>query len=294
MGDFQISYMKEYKAFERDYPLRTLQLSGGKVSYIFSGPEEASFTLVLVNGGTDSSEMWLRYIKDFSRDYRVLAFDFPYGYDTLQEICDALHEMFVQLKIEKGILLGASLGGLIAEIFATKYPAETDGLVLMSTGGFTEATMKRYGPGLKLLTPMMGLMKVLPYSWFRKMEKKMMAGYLKEADEESRVYFRDMVNHVFDAYTREKDLHVTGLQRDMKNQPMAHRKDFTYLAGRVLLLLPEDDTEFPPAAREELKELMTDPVVVTGIHGGHLTTMVYYKDNIRYVRDFLEGLNTQG
>lgn len=290
MGDFQNSYREEIEAFEKDYPVREMQLSKGKVSYIFSGPREAAYTLVLVNGGMDSSEMWLRYIKDFSRDYQVLAFDFPCGYDTLQDLCVAMHEMFHQLSIRRGILIGASLGGLISELFAVKYPAETDGLVLMSTGGFTEATRKRYALGLKMLTPMIGLMKVLPYSWFIRMEKKMMAGYLKEADAESRKYFRDMVDHVYENFSREKDLHVTRLQKDMENQAMADRKDFTYLAGRVLLLLPEDDTEFPPQAREELKNLMTDPVVVSGIHGGHLTTMVYYQNNIRYIRSFLEGL----
>lgn len=291
MSDFQNDYFEEFKAFDKQYPLQKTQLSKGEISYILCGPENAAYTLVLVNGGTDSCEMWLRYIKDFAQDYRVLAFDFPYGYDTLQETCMALHELLARLGIGKGILIGASLGGLIAEIFAAMYPENTDALVLMSTGAFTEGTMKRYRPEIKLLTPVIGLMKVLPYSWFIKFEKNLMAGFLKEADEDSRKYFRDMVDHVYEGYSRRKDLHVTGLQKDMADQPMARREDYEYLAGRVLLLLPEDDTEFTAQAQEELKELMTDPVIQPGIRGGHLTTMLNYKDNIRYIREFISGLS---
>lgn len=131
-------------------------------------------------------------------------------------------------------------------------------------------------------------MKICPYSWFVKREKKTCANYVAEADDTSKAYFKDMFDHIYDSYTRQKDIHVTKLMKDFKNQQVCSKEDFAFLAGKVLLLLPEDDSSFPPDLQQELIEVMTNPVIVPGIKGGHLTTMLHYKEFIAYLRKFLE------
>lgn len=289
MGAF-VNYRDEFEAFARDYPMREVALPGGGFSCILAGPEDARHTIVLMNGGMNSYEMWLRYVRDLSADHRVLSFDYPEAYDTIRGLCGGIRELLGSLGIERAVFVGASLGGLIAQVYALLYPRETEALCLMSTGGFTQGTLERYGGVLKLLRPLLGLMRVLPYSWFVSGEKRLVRGYLKEADEESKAYFKDVFDHIYEGYTREKDIHVGLLQLDLGRQRFTGKDDYAFLAGRVLLLLPEDDSEFPQKAQQELIGEMTDPVVVSDIRGGHLTTMLNYRRYLECIRSFVDGL----
>lgn len=117
MSDF-VDYRAEFSAYEADYPMREVQLEGGSFRCIVAGPESAAHTLVFLNGGMNSYEMWLRYVKDLSRDYRVLSFDYPEAYETDQALLDGMHELFAKLSISRVVLVGASMGGIIAQLYA--------------------------------------------------------------------------------------------------------------------------------------------------------------------------------
>lgn len=287
MSDF-VNYRSEFLAFQKDYPMQNAAVTGGTFPYILAGPSDAAHTLVFLNGGMNSYEMWMRYMKDLSKDYRVLLFDYPEMYETDQALLEGMHELFGKLSLSRVILAGASMGGILAQLYTRKYPGDVEGLCLMSTAGITAGAMKKFGKALSLLGILIGLMKICPYSWFKNSERKACAGYVAEADEDAKAYFADMFDHVFESYTREKDLHVTRLMRDFGRQELCTKEDFAYLAGKVLLLLPEDDSAFPPALQQELIREMTDPIVVPGIRGGHLTTELHYSDYIRHIRTFLE------
>lgn len=286
MSDF-VDYRAEFSAYEADYPMREVQLDGGSFRCIVAGSESAAHTLVFLNGGMNSYEMWLRYVKDLSRDYRVLSFDYPEAYETDQALLDGMHELFAKLSISRAVLVGASMGGIIAQLYAHKYPQDVEAMCLMSTAGLTAGAMKKFGKLLGLLGIEIWLMKTFPYSWFIKSEKKTCAGYVSEAEDDARAYFTDMFDHIYESYTREKDIHVVKLMKDFKNQQVCTKEDYAFLAGKVLLLLPEDDSAFPPELQKELVEEMTDPVVVPGIKGGHLTTEINYKEFIGHIRAFL-------
>ena len=82
------------------------------------------------------------YVDDLSRDYQVLLFDYPMELRTNQALVTGMHAFFQTLGIVQPILIGASDGGMVAQIYVQKYPGETGGLVLISTGGMDEATLK--------------------------------------------------------------------------------------------------------------------------------------------------------
>lgn len=48
----------------------------GAFCYVVIGPQRGR-TLVLLNGGMNTLEMWMDYAEDLSRDYQVLLFDYP-------------------------------------------------------------------------------------------------------------------------------------------------------------------------------------------------------------------------
>lgn len=286
MSDFA-DFSSELRSFEERFPLGEARLSGGRFPYLLAGPADAPHTIVFLNGGMNSHEMWMRYIDDLSRDFRVLAFDYPEAYQTDQALVDGIHELIGALSLGPVVLVGASMGGIVAQLLARAYPQDVEGMCLMSTAGLTAGALDRRGATFRLLDVVIALMRVLPYSWFLRAERKASASYVAEADDDAKAYFADMFDHVYASYTREKDLHVSRLMRDFGRQEPCRREDFAYLAGRVLLLLPEDDSAFPPELQQELVDEQTDPVVVPGIKGGHLTTMLNYRDFIAHLRTFV-------
>lgn len=46
-----------------------------------------------------------------------------------------MHTFFDKLGIKKPIFVGASDGGMVAQIYVQRYPGEAAGLILISTGG---------------------------------------------------------------------------------------------------------------------------------------------------------------
>ena len=71
-----------------------------------------------------------------------MLFDYPRELRTNQALVVGMHAFFVKLGIASPIFIGASDGGMVAQIYTQKYPNEVGGLVLVFTGGMNAATMK--------------------------------------------------------------------------------------------------------------------------------------------------------
>ena len=53
-----------------------------------------------------------------------------------------MHAFFQKLGIADPVLVGASDGGMVAQIYVQRYPGEAGGLILISTGGMDADTLK--------------------------------------------------------------------------------------------------------------------------------------------------------
>lgn len=118
-----------------------MTVDGAVFSYVLSGQADGR-TLVLLNGGMNTLEMWIDYVDALSTGCRVLLFDYPQQLRTNQELVTGMHAFFQKLSIEKPIFIGASDGGMVSQIYVQKYPGEAGGLVLISTGGMDAETLK--------------------------------------------------------------------------------------------------------------------------------------------------------
>ena len=98
----------------------------------------SGFPLVLLHGNGGTSDYFSNQIPFFSKSYRVIAVDTrghgksPRGTVpfTLEQFAEDLKELLDDLDIEKCFLLGFSDGANIALLFALKYPAYLEKLVL--------------------------------------------------------------------------------------------------------------------------------------------------------------------
>lgn len=69
---------------------------------------------------------------------------------------------------------------------------------------------------------------------------------------------QDMFETIFKDYKQEKDVHISGLLADLMHQKPVSEADFAALAGKILLILPDQDF-FSGKMQQDLIKLMHDP-----------------------------------
>jgi 3-oxoadipate enol-lactonase len=100
------------------------------------------FPLVFVHGFTTTSEFWKAQADEFSKQFRVVRINLP-GHGgspaptsrsyKIPDFVEDVARVFKELRIDKAVLIGLSMGGIISQMFAVKYPQLLDGLVLADT-----------------------------------------------------------------------------------------------------------------------------------------------------------------
>ncbi len=97
--------------------------------------------IFFVHGATGSSASWYFQKEHLKRFAEVILIDLPGhgkspgdGCDSIQKCRDIVHDTFDALKIDRATLVGHSMGGAIAMLFALEYPELLDGIVLVATG----------------------------------------------------------------------------------------------------------------------------------------------------------------
>ena len=88
-----------------------------------------------------STRMWDGQIAALKDRYRILAYDTrghgqsaaPKGAYTLEQLADDLHGLLDHLGVKRTHYVGLSMGGMIGQTFALKYPGVFESLVLADT-----------------------------------------------------------------------------------------------------------------------------------------------------------------
>lgn len=118
--------------------MATIKVGDISIYYETHGEGEA---LVLIMGLGGSSGQWFRQIPGLSREYRVVAFDnrgagqsdkpdVPY---TMQMFAQDVAGLLDALAIDAAHIYGVSMGGMIAQEFALRYPKRVNSLILGCT-----------------------------------------------------------------------------------------------------------------------------------------------------------------
>lgn len=279
-------YSEKLKKFEAEHPCEEITVDGARYRYILSGKATGK-TLVFLNGGMNTLGMWMDYVDALSGDYRVLMFDYPQELPTNQELVVGMHEFFKTLGVTEPIFIGASGGGMISQIYVQRFPGETGGLVLVSTGGMDANTLKSLKKQYFFSPLMLWYMKHCNYEKLKPKLIKMGMSNIRNESAEEIAYAQDMFETIFKDYKQEKDVHISGLLADFMNQTPVTADDFADLAGKILLILPDQDF-FSGKMQADLVKLMHDPQIAY-VSGGHLSTLLKADEYIRTIREFLSG-----
>lgn len=260
-------------------------VDGSHFRYVLQGKADSK-TLVLLNGGMNTLEMWMGYVDALTEDYQVLLFDYPQELRTNQELVVGMHAFFEKLGIAKPIFIGASDGGMVSQIYTQKYHGQVGGLILISTGGMDAATLKSLKKKYFFAPLMLFYMKHCNYEKLKPTLIKAGMGHMRNESPEQVAYARDMFETIFKDYRQEKDVHISGLLADLMNQTPVTADDFADLKGKILLILPDQDF-FSGSMQQDLIRLMHDPQIKY-VSGGHLSTVLQVDDYVSTICAFLQ------
>ncbi|MBI5082311.1 MAG: alpha/beta hydrolase [Chloroflexi bacterium] len=105
----------------------------------FTDSKANTIPIILIHGAGGSHLHWPPQLRH-AKDLRVIAVDLPghgktggAGCESLEEYAKAIIELMNELKIEKAIIGGHSMGGGIAQLLALDYAERVAGLVLVGT-----------------------------------------------------------------------------------------------------------------------------------------------------------------
>ena len=133
--------------------------------------------LVFIHGALLNSSLWTKQIETFSDLFTCVAYDLRgHGHTgptdlkryTAGTFADDLAEILDALELRRPILCGLSMGGMIAQSFAAKYPERVRALVLCDTGISTchYLTDRILNQAIGLVTPTATLLGVPEFRRF--------------------------------------------------------------------------------------------------------------------------------
>lgn len=129
------------------FSLKYVSVGDFRFSYIERGDgKKAEHVILMVHGFTGDKGVWCLMGSALPKSYHLVAVDLPgHGYTTRKHHDDhsipaqvaKLHQFVLAVGLDKRKfhLVGLSMGGFVAGVFATKYPSLLSSLVLMCPAG---------------------------------------------------------------------------------------------------------------------------------------------------------------
>ncbi|KAA1010914.1 alpha/beta fold hydrolase [Paraburkholderia panacisoli] len=228
------------------------------------GADSDALPLVLLHGIGSGAASWVQQFDVLGASRRVLAWDAPgYGRSTpvaaaspvADDYATALKDWLDALGIERCVLVGHSLGAIIAGAFATTHPRRVAGLLLLSpAGGYGAASAEVRETKRDQRLAM--LKELGPQGLAEKRSANMLSAH---ASEEARAWVRWNMSRVIPhGYAQATHL--------LANADLA--ADLARYSGRVNVAVGADDAITPPAACERLAQAARTPLQVVP-HAGH-------------------------
>lgn len=280
-----MSYREELNDFLDRFPYQTMRVGEAVFRYIIAGNKDNP-CVIFLNGGMNCSEMWFKYVEQMSVEYRTLIFDYPYELKDCDSTAASMNELFLRLGINKAFFVGASFGGLMAQIFTRKYPEMVTGLGLFSTAGLDENTICGSKKKYCLLPLMLWYMKRCNYEKLKpKLISSSMKNYAKDESPEDKQYLQEMFECMFKDYNKEKDIHITSMMAKLVDMKPCEPSDFNFIRDKVLLIFPEKDF-FSKKEQASLDRLFPQ-ARIEYVKNGHFGTVIETDKYIRLLKEII-------
>ena len=238
-----------------------VNLDGLKVYYEEYGAGDPP--ILFIHGWTANLDRWRAMINKFSKYKRVIALDLP-GHRksdkprinyTIETYKNHILKFMDELKIEKAIVAGHSMGGMIAQKLAIENPERVLALILIGTSA---KVIDSFGMLLNTLLARF-LLKIMYPTAFRIILGKAFSKYFPK-DEKKRL---------IEQWLKENDKYV--VRNSFKNfvKYFDTRSELQKIKAPTLIIVGELDAMLPPRMSKLLHEKIADSKFVLIEKGGH-------------------------
>lgn len=115
-----------------------IRVDGIKLAYTLSG---RGSTVLLLHGWMCNREFWKKQIHALSKTHQILALDFrghgdsdtPEGGYTIEQLADDVCNVMKGLGIKEAVVVGHSMGGMVAQQLCVSHMKYVSGLILVTT-----------------------------------------------------------------------------------------------------------------------------------------------------------------
>lgn len=228
--------------------------------------------IVLLHGLFGNLSNWNQVTQEFSVTHRVLIprlplYSNPITKERLHTLVDYVTNFIEAHSLDKVVLMGNSLGGHIALLYAWQQPKKVKKLVLTGSSGLFENSFGGTFPRVK------------DYAYIR---EKVESTFFKRE-----VVTKELVDEVFETVqSKSKTLSIIGLARAAQRHNVADVLE--QISVPSLLIWGLQDTITPPEVALAFHDLLPHSQVIFLDHCGHVPMMEQPKLFNQHVRKFLE------
>ncbi len=105
-------------------------------------PRQKGHAVLFVHGAGGNGHVWVELMAQLADVHSPVAIDLPahgrsgglLAAGSIEEYCDIVDKFIEITQFKPFVLIGHSMGGAIAQVYALKYPQKLKGVVLSSTG----------------------------------------------------------------------------------------------------------------------------------------------------------------
>ncbi|HEY1611858.1 MAG TPA: alpha/beta fold hydrolase [Paraburkholderia sp.] len=248
------------------------------VGYRDGGAKAAALPLVLLHGIGSGAASWLQQLEALGAGRRVLAWDAPgYGASTPVDAASpvagdyvaVLRDWLDALGVGRCVLVGHSLGAIVAGAFAAAHASRVAGLLLLSpAGGYGAAD-----PVVRAAKRDQRLALLAEYGPAGLAERRGGNMLSPHADDDARAWVRWNMARIL-PYGYAQATHL------LANADLA--ADLIAFQGNVAVAVGAEDTITPPSACERIAQTAGVPlqIVPRAGHAGYVEAPAVYSDLI--------------
>ncbi|WP_017730643.1 alpha/beta fold hydrolase [Nafulsella turpanensis] len=254
-----------------------------KLFYSESGVQHTHPPLILLHGFCETYQIWERFERELAHRCRVLCPDLPgfgksslpAGSFSLSEVAGAVHEWLRDMKIERCILAGHSLGGYVSLALLEKYPDVVEGIGMINSTAYADTEeKKRSRDNVIQFVEKHGVEKFID-SFVPQLFYSESRDELRKEIEELLAIARTTPKETLVAYTRAMQ------QRKDRLQVLQHfKKPILYIAG-------EEDTNIPLADSQKQVKKLSDYELHILNKTGHMAPFEKPEETLSILRTFV-------
>ena len=274
-----------------------VNVGNAKINYHVIGQGKP---LILISGlGTDH-KTWIFQIPVFKEHFKLIVFDNrgmgkstgsigPYTTDLM---ADDVKKLIDFLKLEKVNILGSSMGGMIVQKFAIKYPGYVERLVLCSTSAKPgDNLLKILKEGLKDIIEDDGEYETIFEARPRlKVVRKILGFFLTQVFSDQFIdENKKLINDIIEEYVSNPRYYETFVKQVRAIHRHNTLKDLSKIKSETLILTGSKDSLLPDTSSDILKEKIPNSKLVKIPGANHGVHYEQSEEFNRLVLDFLKS-----